>query len=65
MKIIAHTPLGKFESKDLPLDQSTYEKTEKFLEKVNSLEFFQFESEDGCVTLPPEIIKNSVFVLVK
>ena len=64
MKIVAHTPVGVFVSKEFT-DEAEVARTTKLIEDVSHMgNFFYFLTDKGSVTIAKQTLKNSVFELV-
>lgn len=62
MRIKAITPVGTFLGVEVPDEQKGL--TEAFLGRINELNSFQVETEEGEIFLAKGVIQNSVFVLM-
>ena len=65
VKIIAHTPQGKFEGKEHPYTEEQYLQITQLMSNIGNLVYFTFETETGDVYFPKGIIHESVFEVVK
>lgn len=62
MKVIAHTPYGVFESKEIPEDQLY--RVEQILGDIHKLENYRFPlSNNGALFFTKEILSNTLFIL--
>ncbi len=65
MKIVAHTPHGVFNGKEIEYTEEQYKEISSFLEKLPNLKYFSFETPNGEIYIPDGLINQSVFVLEK
>lgn len=65
MKIVAHTPLGVFESTDKEYNEEDYSNHCDILSKVERMSYFSLDTDNGSIYLPKEMIQRSVFVIEK
>jgi hypothetical protein len=65
MKIVAHTPLGVFESTDKEYNQEDYLNLCNLLSQVALMSYFSLDTDNGSIYLPKEMIQRSVFVIEK
>jgi hypothetical protein len=65
MKIVAHTPLGVFESTDKEGTEEDYSNLCDLLSQVALMSYFSLDTDTGSIYLPKEMIQRSVFVIEK
>lgn len=65
MKIVAHTPLGVFESRNKEYTEEDYLNLCDLLSQVTNMTYFSLDTDTGSIYLPKEIIQRSVFVIEK
>jgi hypothetical protein len=65
MKIIAYTPQGKFEGKEIPYTEDKYLHIIHLMGNIGNLVCFTLETEIGDLYFPKGIIHESVFEVVK
>ena len=64
MKVIAHTPYGVFESKDIPEGEEY--KVEQILNDIHKMVNYRFPlSTGGYIFLTKEMIAKTLFILEK
>ena len=63
MKIVAHTPLGVFESTDKEYNEKDYSDICDLLSQVALMSYFSLDTDTGSIYLPKEMIQRSVFVI--
>ena len=62
MKVIAHTPYGVFESKEIPEDQLY--KVEEILNNIHKMVNYRFPlSNDNVIFFTKEMIAKTLFIL--
>ena len=65
MKIKAITPLGTFISVEQPFTDSERQRLNQMLStNIDDLEYYNCVTEEGPVYFGPEVIRNSVFVIL-
>ena len=65
MKIKAITPLGTFVSVDQPLSESERNALEEMLTtNLEDLKYYSCVTEEGSVSFGPNVIQNSVFIVL-
>lgn len=63
VKIVAHTPVGKFIS--AIGEETTVEGVNDFLDMLKeNMTYFKFNTENGTILLKKEVIDNSVFEII-
>ena len=65
MRIVAHTKYGVFYGIEKDYDESNYRNLGKFLEKLGSMDYFSFGTDDGEIYLTKAMIDDSLFILEK
>jgi hypothetical protein len=65
MKIVAHTPLGVFESIDKEYNEKDYSDICDLLSQAALMSYFSLDTNTGSIYLPKEMIQRSVFVVEK
>jgi len=65
MKIVAHTPLGVFESTNKEYNEKDYLNLCDLLSQVALMSYFSLDTDNGSIYLPKEMIQRSVFVVEK
>ena len=65
MKIKAITPLGTFISVEQPFTKSDRQRLDQMLTtNIDDIKYFSCVTEEGPVYFGPEVIRNSVFVIL-
>jgi len=65
MKIVISviTPLGKFESKEMTVDDEEYAEIKALLKDANSMSYLSLETNGGVTYIPGNVLKQSVVLL--
>ncbi len=65
MKIVAHTPHGVFNGKEIEYTEEQYKAIGSFLERLPQMKYFSLETPNGEIYMTKEMIDQSLFVLEK
>lgn len=68
MKLVAHTPVGTFESKSMENTEKNLKVLTDYLESIsksNNLSYTKIDTETGVVYFKESVINSSVFEIVR
>ena len=65
MRIVVHTKHGVVYGIEKDYNESSYRETGKFLERLGSVEYFSFETDEGEIYFTKAMIDDSLFILEK
>ena len=63
MRIVSHTKHGVFYGTETDYNESDYREVGKYLERLGSVEYFSFGTDDGEIYFTKAMIDDSLFIL--